>query len=490
MDLKDNPVDKPKSNLVVQVFIDDGESIKKEYYFNHTFRVGRANNCAVIINDGMVSRDHLEISFKDGEWWIIDLASTNGTYLEEKKIDRLKLTDSLKLQLGKNRTIISFNLVSKPGTEGLTHSEASGSLSNYIQRYFNAGIDNPNAGQHTRMIQQAFQVVKKKQSIKYYKIIIGILIIAVAAAVYSVYKHIKEVEYIAQAENIFYRMKDLELSIERIADSLGVSGELLKRLQESQREAEKEYDKHIKNLGLLKSDEKERLIQKIARKFGECEINIPDEFINEVKKYIKFWQITPEYKNAINRAKERNYIPVIAYNLNKRNLPVELFYLPLKESFFKEKSVGPATYMGYAKGIWHFIPSTAQQYGLKVGPLKDTNTYDPQDERFDFFKATSAAADYLKYIYSTDAQASGLLVMASYNWGEPRVIRYINQLTKNPKERNFWKLLSTFGDKVPEQTYDYVFYIFSAAVIGENPKLFEFDFENPLAEAKRELGIN
>ena len=31
------------------------------------------------------------------------------------------------------------------------------------------------------------------------------------------------------------------------------------------------------------------------------------------------------------------------------------------------------------------------------------------------------------------------------------------------------------------KTYDYVFYIVSAAAIGENPQLIGFEFENPLA---------
>jgi hypothetical protein len=33
---------------------------------------------------------------------------------------------------------------------------------------------------------------------------------------------------------------------------------------------------------------------------------------------------------------------------------------------------------------------------------------------------------------------------------------------------------------VPKETRDYVFRIFAAAVIGEDPKLFGFDFERPL----------
>ena len=55
--------------------------------------------------------------------------------------------------------------------------------------------------------------------------------------------------------------------------------------------------------------------------------------------------------------------------------------------------------------------------------------------------ATKAAARYLKDLYSTDAQASGLLVMASYNWGEVQVLPLIQSLPNNPRDRNFWKLL-------------------------------------------------
>jgi membrane-bound lytic murein transglycosylase D len=56
----------------------------------------------------------------------------------------------------------------------------------------------------------------------------------------------------------------------------------------------------------------------------------------------------------------------------------------------------------------------------------------------------------------------------------------IRSLPENPRERNFWKLLEKYRDKIPGETYNYVFYIFSAAVIGENPRLFGFNFDNPL----------
>jgi len=61
----------------------------------------------------------------------------------------------------------------------------------------------------------------------------------------------------------------------------------------------------------------------------------------------------------------------------------------------------------------------------------------------------------------------------------------------NPRERNFWQLLSKHRDKIPQETYDYVFYIISAAVIGENPRMFGFNFDNPLADVgnNQSLGL-
>ena len=54
------------------------------------------------------------------------------------------------------------------------------------------------------------------------------------------------------------------------------------------------------------------------------------------------------------------------------------------------------------------------------------------------------------------------------------------QMPANPEERNFWKLLARYRERLPKETYDYVLYIVSAAVIGENPRLFGFQFDNPL----------
>jgi len=66
------------------------------------------------------------------------------------------------------------------------------------------------------------------------------------------------------------------------------------------------------------------------------------------------------------------------------------------------------------------------------------------------------------------------------------VIDILRRMPADPRERNFWQLLAKHRDQVPAQTYDYVFYIVSAAVIGENPRLFGFQFDDPLAFAEQQ----
>src|SRR5205085_10305902 len=146
----------------------------------------------------------------------------------------------------------------------------------------------------------------------------------------------------------------------------------------------------------------------------------------------------------------------IVEELQRQDLPPQFFYLALQESGFDEVASGPSTRFGIAKGMWQFVPETARRYGLTTGPLAKFRSPDPADDRHQWEKETRAAAAYLKDIYATDAQASGLLVMASYNWGENRVLNLIRTMPENPRERNFWKVLSRYRDHVPKETYDYV----------------------------------
>ena len=71
--------------------------------------------------------------------------------------------------------------------------------------------------------------------------------------------------------------------------------------------------------------------------------------------------------------------------------------------------------------------------------------------------------------------------MVCYNSVSPHsVLPVVKSMHNNPRDRNFWKLLELYRAKMSYETYAYVLFIVSAAVIGENPRLFGIDCDNPL----------
>jgi membrane-bound lytic murein transglycosylase D len=469
----------------IEVRVDEGKANNTQCFFSNKFCIGRDSGCDVqIIDDPSVSRTHAEVDFYDGSWWLRDVGSTNGTYVDGQKIDIVPLRTPLKLRVGTGKTMLSLI----PQTaESDPQDAGSSSLTQYVQHYF-AASNFGHAGQHTMMIRRAFESVQVKQRRKYAKVIAFVSMLFLLAGGYALYLQIETAKQKDRAQAIFYAMKSLEIDIAGIqrlvSDSNNQQGiQVINKYHGQRKEMEKNYDQFLGALGFYspKLTEPERLILRVARIFGECELNMPPEFAVEVQNYIRKWRSSDRLERAIRTAKEKGYRGKISEELLAQGLPPQFFYLALQESNFDMYAVGRNTYKGYAKGMWQFIPETAMKYGLRIGPLVDFSRPDPGDERHNFEKATNAAARYLKFIYSTDAQASGLLVMSSYNWGEEKIVKLLRMMPENPKERNFWRLLTNYRDKIPQETYDYVFYIVSATVIGENPRLFGFKFDNPLA---------
>ena len=65
--------------------------------------LGRSKKCDIVINDGGASRQHARIH-RDGEAWIAsDLESTNGFYVNGKRISRAVLTNGDTLSIGRTQ---------------------------------------------------------------------------------------------------------------------------------------------------------------------------------------------------------------------------------------------------------------------------------------------------------------------------------------------------------------------------------------------------
>ena len=63
--------------------------------------VGRRPDSDVFLDDVTVSRDHALVVKRGGDFYLDDLGSLNGTYVNRRRIESHKLADGDELQIGK-----------------------------------------------------------------------------------------------------------------------------------------------------------------------------------------------------------------------------------------------------------------------------------------------------------------------------------------------------------------------------------------------------
>lgn len=62
--------------------------------------IGRRSTCQVALTDANISRQHAVIQSRNGSLWIQDLGSTNGTYVNGERVDRVPLRQGDRIVLG------------------------------------------------------------------------------------------------------------------------------------------------------------------------------------------------------------------------------------------------------------------------------------------------------------------------------------------------------------------------------------------------------
>ncbi len=65
-----------------------------------TTTIGTDPKCTIILNDKFMSSNHAEIKAENGMWILKDAGSTNGTYVNNKRIERHELVDNDFIKFG------------------------------------------------------------------------------------------------------------------------------------------------------------------------------------------------------------------------------------------------------------------------------------------------------------------------------------------------------------------------------------------------------
>ncbi len=68
--------------------------LKKRYMIYGQATVGRNKSCDVVLREKYISGEHIRIWYEKGEWYLEDLGSRNGTYINGQRIRNTVLLDA------------------------------------------------------------------------------------------------------------------------------------------------------------------------------------------------------------------------------------------------------------------------------------------------------------------------------------------------------------------------------------------------------------
>jgi membrane-bound lytic murein transglycosylase D len=182
-----------------------------------------------------------------------------------------------------------------------------------------------------------------------------------------------------------------------------------------------------------------------------------------VLSFLNFFQ-TPRGRAIVETGLRRSgrYREMISRVLQEEGLPQDLIYLAQAESAFQPLALSRAG----ARGIWQFVGYRGMEYGLR-------HTW-WVDERQDPEKATRAAAQHLRDLYSMFGD--WYLAMAAYNCGPGNVQRGIERTGF----ADFWELYKR--NVLPRETKNYVPIILALTLIAKDAQHYgiEVDPEQPV----------
>ncbi|MCX6054012.1 MAG: FHA domain-containing protein [Chloroflexi bacterium] len=91
------------------LYSESDPSFERTSFSKNEVSIGRDDSCDVVLQDDVSSNRHARFAYRNLHWWIEDLASTNGTYLNDERLETPTiLITGDELRIGKNILIIDI----------------------------------------------------------------------------------------------------------------------------------------------------------------------------------------------------------------------------------------------------------------------------------------------------------------------------------------------------------------------------------------------
>ena len=488
-------------------------------------RIGRAPDCDVRFDaakDPKVSGHHAEFLYEDGQWFVVDTGSTNGTLVDGQRVTKQRLRQGEEIQIGAGGPLVKVEFDAADGLGGAMKTEAVSlaDLDKYAPKK-KKPVSTPNlattgemkaiaselrvsadtqtanlaelaakkiaeerakagggsSGQTMQImvsslkeVQQGTKERTKRKWVKVVAIVAGVAAVVVAIMGVVIFEQNRKIAALVQQK------EGIDKEIARVQAQMAEETDPVKlvELEEKLNKLSGSAEKTIETLGKTdkkkaaevaeNGDELDRDIRDILRKFDATTYAVPPIFKEALKNQIDVLEHSSNLKFIYHR--KQHYWPTIMREFGALGLPEEMAYIAWAETQFDPKAKSGAG----AAGMWQLTASTAENFHLRV---------DKQvDERFDPDKETHAAAQYLANLLAEYGSDSFMLAMASYNRGEAGVRRVLHQIAQEPggfrkEKRDFWHLYRL--KKLPEETREYVPKVLAAAIVSKRAKQLKLE---------------
>ncbi len=168
------------------------------------------------------------------------------------------------------------------------------------------------------------------------------------------------------------------------------------------------------------------------------------------------------------------YDQLVQRELDERDLPASLRYLPLVESGYSPRAVSRAG----ATGLWQLMRPTARELGLMVNSIVD--------DRRDPVASTAAALDYPEELHAEFG--SWLLALAAYNGGPGRIRRVLDRYGPSTAPFDDERFIAV-RRYLPRETREFIPRFFAAAALAEDPEKYGFRMREPDPMAFDEIRV-
>jgi diguanylate cyclase (GGDEF)-like protein len=134
--------DAPAGRACLVVFY--GEDLGKRYFLEHNEQIiGRSDSANIQVEQESVSRQHARVTVREGQSRMVDLDSTNGTFVNDHRIEETELQDGDLIRVGQTifKYLAGSNIESKYHEEIYRLTTIDGLTRAYNKRHFTESLE-------------------------------------------------------------------------------------------------------------------------------------------------------------------------------------------------------------------------------------------------------------------------------------------------------------------------------------------------------------